>query len=1006
MIVVEEQQNNVEEMEWFNEQLKRMLLFNYTHTDIDFCNSTLPKDYLPNLLQSLLTQRNGLSYALKRNLHFLEQRLRVEPNYKPKWAHMPFKPVFPEYQDSVRLIVDADTDVDSPDLAAQILKKVGMEFYIARLLDICISNEAPADVILKLPRYLATVLKISLRKSCHLYIGRFSERVDCTPLIMLSNLFQFQFCFQKYKGEKFGCDLGVLKRLLHIGEHNVMVAGDRRANHKQFYLDKVEIDISSNLAAINKVVESSTHVGMLYSAHKLRMFRVVREFRSDGPAIEWRHFNLYLESVVSLTILARKINSALVGEIFNDKVICADFFDVIQIMHHNNLSLKTFMPYLADLVIRDKRSKVPRGSGWEALFVASLQDEIKDDVRSHAAILALIKNFARKKGSFSGLAVYLFESAVNVLGQDANHSNFFPSIKSIIKYLRVQKQLNVGLEASLLRLFVLLLASAQRCIANSLDLLRCYVLELLRLNAVEVLTKILNKLISPRNERDSEDNYYSMLALARVLCLMVDDELVLPYVEKIEAMPETESTKYAAFLQLYVGHYEQVLIEKFNKKQSAYCSYYLLKVYHFEKTKMLKQLDRIVLENVLLCAVENINPKNDLNTDLYLVVSVFSDVFTFDQILELYVRFHLQNDHYFQEIAREVYSVLLELAAESQASDIRQNRLCALIMLIYQFDLPDQPWWYFTKLMGLQGGDKALFQKYTAENPEAYCLAMLQVAAKFKSQFKGEQFPNNLLHDVLNVCVDVLKWRMLEENLERSMIQLLQSMNLAEVKTMLKMPEDAVRYLITLCPGDVLRISATDKNFSYDQIRRILKGIQISELDRKNINELLYNLAGSAINLNLISLLLHFDVDFCYSPFLNEPCTLEKSIRSNTDLIRIVCNEIINNHYQFNFEKLHALCRDPLGLAVCSGASLELVQLMIRAGFDFKRYDPHPDWHPPLNLAPHNYISGLQAQHYRAQQRGTNAAQITLGFINESPADSQPTRSNTIKFTYLDPRLV
>lgn len=54
---------------------------------------------------------------------------------------------------------------------------------------------------------------------------------------------------------------------------------------------------------------------------------------------------------------------------------------------------------------------------------------------------------------------------------------------------------------------------------------------------------------------------------------------------------------------------------------------------------------------------------------------------------------------------------------------------------------------------------------------------------------------------------------------------------------------------------------------------------------------------------------------------------------------------------------------------------------MVRVGFDVKRYNPKPEWKAATNKLAHDYISILQGDIYRAQQRRVNVSQLTLGFI-------------------------
>jgi len=107
-------------------------------------------------------------------------------------------------------------------------------------------------------------------------------------------------------------------------------------------------------------------------------------------------------------------------------------------------------------------------------------------------------------------------------------------------------------------------------------------------------------------------------------------------------------------------------------------------------------------------------------------------------------------------------------------------------------------------------------------------------------------------------------------------------------------------------------------------------------------------------------------------------------------------DDMLSASRELSFQKIHAKCKDPLGLALSHNATPERIQLMLNAGFDAKRYQRTPE--TMKNLHGENVIfKYLQNQLNKERAKG-NAKKITLGIMqpnveNSTKEDTTKTRS-------------
>lgn len=468
-----------QEIELFNAQLKQMLEFKYTHHDLDFCNTKIPENYHIHLLQLLLNQLDGYSFLLKNYLKFLIVQLTKSPLYRPEQDHNGNSKSIPE----VRLHIDSRVDLDAPDLAVQILKKAGKDFYLAQKLSIYIADDVQADVWYKLPRYLAVVLSLSLRKECQIYCNNNFNKVDCTPILMLQNLFligiklpnsNFQYSFVP----------GVVHRLLRLNKNNGSTEiGTRQSEQKrvscaQYNKDYVAIK-NMKLESLNVIVKApgDDNIGLRYFAHKVRMGVVAKEFKSNPNNAELNHFRLYLESALSLTKIARQIDPLIIDEIFNDAEIYEDLSIILTVLERNGAVIASYF----DLSQRHGADRIfPHRTGWEALLINRCTRQLNGNENLLPQTLSLITLLANHR-NYIELAAQLFNSSVDYLDKIKDINLQILITKHIFQYLSHQKALSRTSDLALKRMFMILLLWTQRCRESSFNLLRDYILELLRL---------------------------------------------------------------------------------------------------------------------------------------------------------------------------------------------------------------------------------------------------------------------------------------------------------------------------------------------------------------------------------------------------------------------------------------------------------------------------------------------------------------------------------------------
>ncbi len=790
---------------------------------------------------------------------------------------------------------------------------------------------------------------------------------------MLSNLFKVKLSLKGLQEINF--QPIVVRRLLKMHPADSFVKACLNQNDQKVMLLpllKMNYVLNNNndMAILNKYINSSydNNLGVHYFTHKLRMTELAKICR-EGLQIESIYFNWYFQSVVALTQLSSEVDASIVAEIFNDALICADLQDVILAMKNNTLPLISF--------VSDESFVFPHRTGWEALLVTRLRDEVGNDPKTCADALGLMKNLVHD-GCFVEFVAQLFIVVVNNLKQEPDIHVLMNISQQLIDFLTAQQKLSHTLTVPLRHLFVILLSQAQHQKKQFIYLLRDYSEELIRLGAIKIFDDLLSMLAQPKNKRDTNNNYYSTLALVRVLCLMMNTNIIDSHVVQIEAMPEVDEPIYRRYLEIYSNHYAQLLFARYNADSSFSYAYDVLKLYRFQQPEGFEVINRRVVAQALAISIDNMSADNDVDTDYLLIIEALPDFYSYAYIVELYIRLRAQPGTYFEQITTALFPLILVPKAEDEAQKNYLQRLSAIIMLIVKYDLPSKSCFYYLPLMGYKVGSEVEFNYIVKEQPKLYAKAMIGVYEQFCEYYGAAPLPRNFLLEILNVSAEAMikngPFSGPSDHMIRNLFKSLSTVEANDI--LLNLSPEHFKALMSAYAGCYIVHYSNTPYFPYNKLRELLTDVNFT--CKSDFNTLLNNSAKDNLHREYWHLLLYVGADPLHG---NNSCPLLISIQSYGNLITEVCSATKAKTYQLDFEKLHTMCHDPLGLAVLSGASVERVQLMIDAGFHVDRYD----YDPPLgilNIAAHNLICQLQAQIFREQRR--IAAEMRLRFIQPS----------------------
>jgi len=988
MIATKSEAKKIDEMELFSQRLTRMLRFKYTHEDLDFCNTDRPVGYVSYMLRWLLKANRGLRIELLDDMRYLIDRWERDSAYLPREEDVQ---AWPWDRDTTGVDVNNETQLDEPDFLVRMFNRVSSVFFLKDYLIININKNISGDAVLKLPRYIATILCFTIQSKVKIVYDNMPNNYDLTPFLMLSNLFNVKFVFTMNVKGSF--QQSVVKRLLKLNAEDSFVGAclkkiDQREVLLPLLKQRHKLTFHDTLDNVNDIIRLKDYdniIGVHYFAHKYRM-SIIAQLCRDENTIRSTTFDFYFKSVVELNQLCNQIGPTISNEIFNDALICDDLQIIISAMKKHNFPLYSFLYNL--------RIAFHSRTGWEAFMLSRLREEFSDVAKSSLASLNLIQNIG-KHSYLSQFELQFLENSFNSLKIERDADIVMNASQQIIKYLAKQKKISSSLSTRLKQFFVKLLSLAQNQQKDFIFVLREYTNELIRLGFTHILQDVFNVLTQPKKARDEDHAYFSILALTRVVCVMINDALIDSYVERIEAMPETHNLLYRRYFQLYTNHYARLLSQRFKAQNNLNYAYELLKLYRFQKSENLMLVDRQAMLQALAITIDNVNADNDIEIDRFLIIESLPDFHSYSYIIDLYIRWRSKPEIYFQEISAAIFSLLLVPKGENETFDNYIDRSRTIIVLAIKYSIPILLFSYYLLLMGMKGGQRSDFNYITQEHPDMYIMQLLSVYQQFEKHFDKETIPWAFIREVLEVFAQAINQKPnfpKESHVIRKIFALLR---VDEAKDLLTLPAESFKSLMSVYAGCYIdkfnTASVTDQFFYY--LRKYLTDISYNCVI--DFNALLDAEARNANRIEFCRLLLDVGADplYCAMPEAEiKICPLLRAIQSNNSpFVSALCCAIKENAYKLDFEKLHTMCRDPLGLAVQNGASAEKVKLMIDAGFDIMRYDYNPPKKIP-NIAAHILISKRRNQLLRHQRRRI-AREIRLGFIQ--PVVSNDVTENT-----------
>lgn len=230
-----------------------------------------------------------------------------------------------------------------------------------------------------------------------------------------------------------------------------------------------------------------------------------------------------------------------------------------------------------------------------------------------------------------------------------------------------------------------------------------------------------------------------------MLCLSIDDNIMDDYARKLEARSYAIMPLFHQYLKVYISHYEKVLIDKYNQRRDVQYVYGVLKLYAFQKSEQLKTINRETTLSALKDAVKNMNANNSIEADMCVIVPLFQEFYTFDEILVIYSHFYKQENIYAHKICSCIHRQLLVLLPKSDNEGVVSD--CRLVdSFVHYLELANDPCNYYSQLDKFDLDVHLLFVKLY---PDRYCGILINIIDKFYAISSSKFFSREMLLGVL-----------------------------------------------------------------------------------------------------------------------------------------------------------------------------------------------------------------------------------------------------------------